>query len=146
MLGVKILVIDMNEKVGDNWWKRYYQLVLYDLVWYDYMLYFFFFEYWLVFMLKDKLVEWFEFYVKVFEFNIWIFIFFIFSKWDEGIKIWEVKVNKGGREERVFRLKYIVLCMGYLGKKFMFDIKGLSEGVFKGLVVYFVDFVGVKQQ
>ena len=38
-LGVPTLVIDKNGRVGDNWRKRYRQLVLHDPVWYDHMPY-----------------------------------------------------------------------------------------------------------
>ena len=34
MLGINTLIIDRNERVGDNWRNRYKQLVLHDPVWY----------------------------------------------------------------------------------------------------------------
>jgi hypothetical protein len=37
MLGVPTLIVDKNERVGDNWRKRYHQLVLHDPVWYDHL-------------------------------------------------------------------------------------------------------------
>ena len=39
MLGVKCLIIDKNESVGDNWRDRYHQLVLHDPVYYDHLPY-----------------------------------------------------------------------------------------------------------
>jgi len=39
MLGVNALIIDRNERVGDNWRQRYHQLVLHDPVWYDHLPY-----------------------------------------------------------------------------------------------------------
>ncbi len=39
MLGVSTLIIDRNERVGDNWRQRYHQLVLHDPVWYDHLPY-----------------------------------------------------------------------------------------------------------
>lgn len=33
-LGVPTLIIDRNERIGDNWRHRYHQLVLHDAVWY----------------------------------------------------------------------------------------------------------------
>lgn len=33
-LNVSTLVIDRNDRVGDNWRNRYHQLVLHDSVWY----------------------------------------------------------------------------------------------------------------
>ncbi|KAK4204628.1 putative monooxygenase [Triangularia verruculosa] len=146
MLGVKSLIIDVNEKVGDNWRKRYHQLVLHDPVWYDHMPYLPFPEHWPVFTPKDKLAEWFEFYAKALELNIWTSTTLKSSSWDENSKIWEVKVNKEGKEERVLKLKHVVLCTGHSGKKFMPDIKGFDEGVFKGLAVHSADFPGAKKQ
>jgi hypothetical protein len=39
MLGVDTLIIDCEERIGDNWRLRYHQLVLHDPVWYDHMPY-----------------------------------------------------------------------------------------------------------
>ncbi|KAK4175200.1 putative monooxygenase [Triangularia setosa] len=146
MLGVSSLIIDTNDKVGDNWRKRYHQLVLHDPVWYDHMPYLPFPEHWPIFTPKDKLAEWFEFYAKALELNVWTSTSLASSAWDEDARAWEVKVNKGGREERVLRPKHVVLCTGHSGKKFMPEIKGFEEGVFKGLAVHSADFPGARQQ
>lgn len=37
MLDVPTLIIDRNDEVGDNWRKRYKQLVLHDPVWFDHL-------------------------------------------------------------------------------------------------------------
>lgn len=39
MLGVDSLIVDRNERIGDNWRKRYEALCLHDPVWYDHMPY-----------------------------------------------------------------------------------------------------------
>ena len=70
MLGIPTLIIDKNQAVGDNWRKRYHQLVLHDPVWYDHMPYLPFPDFWPVFTPKDKLVDWFETYVKALELNV----------------------------------------------------------------------------
>ncbi|KAK0663406.1 putative monooxygenase [Cercophora samala] len=146
MLGVRALVIDTNERVGDNWRKRYHQLVLHDPVWYDHMPYLPFPEHWPIFTPKDKLAEWFEFYAKALELNIWTSTSLTSSSWDENTKTWEVKVSKGGKEERVLKPKHVVLCTGHSGKKFMPDIKGFEAGVFRGLAVHSADFPGARQR
>lgn len=38
-LGVPTLIIDRNQRIGDNWRNRYHQLVLHDPVWYDHLPY-----------------------------------------------------------------------------------------------------------
>jgi cation diffusion facilitator CzcD-associated flavoprotein CzcO len=37
MLDVPALIIDRNDEVGDNWRKRYKQLVLHDPIWFDHL-------------------------------------------------------------------------------------------------------------
>src|SRR5688500_14125655 len=64
MLNIPALMVDQNERVGDNWRKRYRQLVLHDPVWYDHMPYVPFPAHWPVFTPKDKLAEFFEAYVN----------------------------------------------------------------------------------
>lgn len=39
MLGLKALIVEQNERVGDNWRNRYEALCLHDPVWYDHMPY-----------------------------------------------------------------------------------------------------------
>ncbi|KAH8156147.1 hypothetical protein CIB48_g12099 [Xylaria polymorpha] len=70
MLGVETLVIDQNERVGDNWRKRYHQLVLHDPVWYDHMPYLNFPAQWPIFTPKDKLAQFFESYATLLELNV----------------------------------------------------------------------------
>lgn len=55
LLGIPTLIIDRNERVGDNWRNRYHQLVLHDPVWYDHMPYINFPPHWPIFTPKDKL-------------------------------------------------------------------------------------------
>jgi cation diffusion facilitator CzcD-associated flavoprotein CzcO len=52
MLGIKSLIIDKEERIGDNWRSRYHQLVLHDPVWFDHLPYLPFPECWPVFTPK----------------------------------------------------------------------------------------------
>ncbi|KKY37135.1 putative flavin-binding monooxygenase-like protein [Diaporthe ampelina] len=60
MLNVPTLIVDLNDNVGDNWRKRYHQLVLHDPVWIDHLPYIQFPEWWPIFTPKDKLADFFE--------------------------------------------------------------------------------------
>ena len=71
MLKVDTLVVDREERVGDNWRQRYHQLVLHDPVWYDHMPYLPFPPDWPIYTPKDKLADFFETYVKFRELNVW---------------------------------------------------------------------------
>ncbi|KAF2029669.1 FAD/NAD(P)-binding domain-containing protein [Setomelanomma holmii] len=134
MLDVPALMIDTNERVGDNWRKRYRQLVLHDPVWYDHMPYIPFPPHWPIFTPKDKLAEFFEAYINLLELNVWTSTDLKSTSWDESKKQWTVLVvrrkSDGSVEERTLHPKHIVQATGHSGKKNMPDITGMNE--FKG--------------
>ena len=134
MLNVPSLMVDMNERVGDNWRKRYHQLVLHDPVWYDRLPYIPFPPHWPVFTPKDKLGDWFESYVKHLELNVWTSTKLTSSSWDESKQQWTVSVERtlpdGSVETRTFHPKHIIQATGHSGKKNWPSIKGLDA--FKG--------------
>jgi thioredoxin reductase len=134
MLNVPALMIDANERVGDNWRKRYHQLVLHDPVWYDHMPYIPFPPHWPVFTPKDKLAEFFEAYVNLLELNAWTSTDILSTIWDVSKKRWTVEVSRRSAnsppERRTLHPRHIVLATGHSGKKNMPDIQGLAE--FKG--------------
>ena len=134
MLNIPALMVDMNERVGDNWRKRYHQLVLHDPVWYDHLPYMPFPSFWPVFSPKDKLADWFESYVQHMELNVWTSSKLTSSSWDEGKKQWTVSVERklpdGSTETRTFYPKHIIQATGHSGKKNWPSIKGMDT--FKG--------------
>jgi cation diffusion facilitator CzcD-associated flavoprotein CzcO len=134
MLEVDTLMIDANERVGDNWRKRYRQLVLHDPVWYDHMPYIQFPPHWPVFTPKDKLAEFFEAYVNLLELNVWTSTALKSTSWDETKQQWTVIVERrkpdGSTEERTLHPKHVIQATGHSGKKNMPDIKGMDD--FKG--------------
>ena len=134
MLNVPSLMVDMNERVGDNWRKRYHQLVLHDPVWYDHLPYIPFPSHWPVFTPKDKLGDWFESYVKHLELNVWTSTKLTSSLWDESKQQWTVSVERklpdGSIETRTLHPKHIIQATGHSGKKNWPSIKGMDT--FKG--------------
>lgn len=148
MLGVNTLIIDKNERIGDNWRKRYHQLVLHDPVWYDHMPYLNFPPHWPIFTPKDKLAEFFECYAKLLELNVWTKTTIKESKWDASKKQWTVVVERakepGVSETRVLHPKHIIQATGHSGEKnFPSYIPGISE--FKGdRLCHSSEFLGAK--
>jgi cation diffusion facilitator CzcD-associated flavoprotein CzcO len=131
MLNVPALIIDSNERVGDNWRKRYHQLVLHDSVWYDHMPYLPFPDHWPVFTPKDKLAEFFESYVKLLELVAWTSTSLKSTSWNEQKKQWTVIVERkkadGSIETRTMRPNHIVQATGHAGKKNMPEINGMNN-------------------
>ncbi|KAF1838033.1 FAD/NAD(P)-binding domain-containing protein [Decorospora gaudefroyi] len=134
MLNVPAIMVDQNERVGDNWRKRYRQLVLHDPVWYDHLPYVPFPSHWPVFTPKDKLAEFFEAYVNLLELNVWTSTSLKSTSWDENKKVWTVTVERrksdGTSETRTLHPKHIVQATGHSGEKNFPKIKGMDD--FKG--------------
>ncbi|KAM4060965.1 pyridine nucleotide-disulfide oxidoreductase [Hirsutella rhossiliensis] len=134
MLGVNSLIIDQNDRVGDNWRKRYHHLVLHDPVWYDHMPYVAFPPQWPIFTPKDKLAQFFEAYVDILELNVWLKSTATSSKWDKAKGMWTVTVERrmddGSTQTRTLRVRHIIQATGHSGQKNEPQIKG--AGTFKG--------------
>ncbi|KAF1950143.1 FAD/NAD(P)-binding domain-containing protein [Byssothecium circinans] len=130
MLGVESLIIDMNERVGDNWRKRYHQLVLHDPVWYDHMPYFPFPPHWPVFSPKDKLADFFESYVEHLELNVWTSTSLQSTTWDETKKQWTITIQRrtssGTPQTRTLHPNHIIQATGHSGKKNLPTIPGMD--------------------
>lgn len=132
MLGINALVIDRNERIGDNWRQRYHQLVLHDPVWFDHMPYLSFPSHWPVFTPKDKLAEWFEAYAKIMELNVWVHTTVkCCPEWDG--KQWTVVLQRRGENgsssvsTRVIHPKHIIQATGHSGEKYIPNIPGVEN-------------------
>ncbi|KAI9805069.1 MAG: hypothetical protein M1825_000903 [Sarcosagium campestre] len=147
-LGVESLIVDRNERIGDNWRNRYHQLVLHDPVWYDHLPYLPFPKTWPVFTPKDKLGDWFESYASIMELNVWMQSSIKAAKWDDSEMRWTVEIDRmgpGDHETRVLHPSHIIQATGHSGEpNFPSNIKGLDT--FKGdLLVHSSQFRGAKK-
>ncbi|KAL1897967.1 hypothetical protein Sste5346_003820 [Sporothrix stenoceras] len=148
MLGVKTLVVDREERVGDNWRNRYRQLVLHDPIWFDHMPYMQFPAFWPIFTPKDKLGDFFEAYVSLLELNVWTRTEIKSLEYDAAAKRYNVTVERtaastGAKETRTFHPQHIVQATGHSGKKNMPEVPGVDS--FKGeLLCHSSEFPGAK--
>ncbi|KAH6718215.1 hypothetical protein BKA61DRAFT_732541 [Leptodontidium sp. MPI-SDFR-AT-0119] len=129
MLGIKSLIVDREDRIGDNWRSRYHQLVLHDCVWFDHLPYMPFPEYWPIFTPKDKLGDWFESYVKLLELNAWTKTTVSKAAWDDKSAHWTVDLERvvdGNTQSRVLHPKHIIQATGASGEPNMPNIKGMS--------------------
>ncbi|KAJ5094311.1 hypothetical protein N7456_010172 [Penicillium angulare] len=148
MLDVDALVIDKEDRVGDNWRGRYHQLVLHDPVWMDHLPYIPFPPNWPIFTPKDKLAEFFESYVKLMELNVWVRTELKSSSWDESKKQWTIVVQRtkadGSTETRTVHPRHVIQATGHSGKKNMPHFKGVEN--FKGdRICHSSEFTGAKE-
>lgn len=147
MLGVETLVVDQNKRVGDNWRKRYHQLVLHDPVWYDHMPYLSFPSHWPIFTPKDKLAQFFEAYAALLELNVWTNTQLVHTNWDPVKGSWTVVLNHiradGTSDIKKFHPRHIIQATGHSGKKNQPTIKG--QEVFDGVLCHSSEFGGAKE-
>ena len=70
-IAVDTLIVDREQRIGDNWRKRYHALTLHNQVQVNHLPYMPFPPNWPVYIPKDKLANWFETYVEAMELNYW---------------------------------------------------------------------------
>ncbi|CAA7267532.1 unnamed protein product [Cyclocybe aegerita] len=114
-LDISTLVVEKNKRIGDNWRTRYEALCLHDPVWYDHMPYIPFPPTWPVFTPAKKLANWLEYYAEAMELNVWTSSTVLSATQDAETKIWSVKVKQSDGTERVFKVKHVVIAMGFKG-------------------------------
>ncbi|KAF9037135.1 hypothetical protein BJ165DRAFT_576244 [Panaeolus papilionaceus] len=141
-LDVSVLVVDKNERIGDNWRKRYEALCLHDPVWYDHMPYLPFPPNWPVYTPALKLANWLEFYADSLELNVWTSSTITSikqdpqtNKWDVAIKRTKVVDGKEVEEERKMTVSHIVMATG-LGSGVPNTPKYPGMDVFRGQILH----------
>jgi cation diffusion facilitator CzcD-associated flavoprotein CzcO len=140
-LNVDTLVIDHEDRVGDNWRRRYRHLVLHDPVCLNHMPYLKFPPQWPKFTPKDKLAEFFEAYVTLLELNVWTKTKVVSSTWDESSQRWTVVLERTtteGTSTRTLHPAHIIQATGHAGPKHMPVIKGMES--FNGNISHSTEF------
>ncbi|KAJ6539575.1 hypothetical protein B0H19DRAFT_1213485 [Mycena capillaripes] len=133
-LGVSVLVVEKNLRVGDNWRNRYEALCLHDPVWYDHMPYLNFPSTWPVYTPAKKLANWLENYAEALEVPVWTSSEVTDASRDAA-GMWKVTVSNSERGDRIFTVKHLVFATGfgsYRGK--LPTYPGMDE--FKGPILH----------
>ncbi|GFF46966.1 probable indole-3-pyruvate monooxygenase YUCCA10 [Aspergillus udagawae] len=134
-LGISCLIVDRNERIGDNWRKRYRTLVTHDPVESTHMAYLPFPRNWPQFTPKDKLADWFEAYASIMELNIWLKTSVKSAVYDDAKAQWTVTVVRGNTGlERVLHPRHIIWCTGHSGEPKIPVFPGQAH--FKGTVYH----------
>ena len=132
-LNVDTLIVDREERIGDNWRKRYHALTLHNQVQVNHLPYMLFPPNWPTYIPKDKLANWFEAYVDGMELNFWTQTEFEGGSYDEREGRWTVTLRRNG-EKRIMHPRHVVLATGVSGIANIPDIPGLKD--FAGKVVH----------
>ncbi|KAK4553520.1 hypothetical protein LTR86_009316 [Recurvomyces mirabilis] len=133
-LGLSCVLVDKNERVGDNWRYRYRTLVTHDPVQYTHMAYMKFPENWPLFTPKDKLADWFELYASAMELNVWLRSTVKSARFVEETQSWVVDITRPGDKTRTIKPQHIVFCTGHAGEPRIPSFPG--QQTFKGIVYH----------
>ncbi|CAN5245037.1 NAD(P)/FAD-dependent oxidoreductase [soil metagenome] len=128
-LGVPAIVVDRQERPGDQWRNRYKSLCLHDPVWYDHLPYLPFPQNWPVFAPKDKIGDWLEFYTRVMEVPYWSKTTCLSASFDSEAKQWTVELDRDG-ERLTLHPTQLVLATGMSGKPSVPTLPG--QDIFAG--------------
>lgn len=134
VLGVDTLVIDKHERVGDAWRKRYRNLVLHNEVFVDHLPYMPFPPNYPVYIPRDKIANWLEFYADTMEINIWTSTELTGGNYDKDADNWTLTVRRGDGTERILRPRHVVFATGVSAIPVMPKIPGLDT--FKGELMH----------
>lgn len=136
-MGVDTLVVDRNQRIGDNWRNRYHSLVLHNEIWVNHLPYLPFPATWPTYVPKDKLANWFEAYVESMEINFWTETEFLGATYDTTRQKWHARLRQG-RAEREVRPRHIVLATGVSGIPNWPELPGLD--MFSGTTIHSSEF------
>ena len=135
---IDTLVVDKNERVGDNWRNRYHSLKLHNQTHVNHLPYMPFPPTWPTYIPKDKLAGWFEYYAESMELNVWTKTTFISAEYDKAEKNWNVKLKLSDGNARIMKPKHIVMAVGVSSVPNRTKIPGM-EG-YKGKVIHSTDY------
>jgi putative flavoprotein involved in K+ transport len=138
-LGVDTLIIDKHERVGDNWRKRYHSLTLHNEVFVNHLPYLPFPPTFPVYIPKDMLANWFEFYVEAMELNFWTGTALEGGSYDAAQKRWTVTLKRSDGSTRVMHPRHLIFATGVSSIPSTPDVPGLAD--FAGTVVHSGSFV-----
>ncbi|MEU7811990.1 NAD(P)/FAD-dependent oxidoreductase [Pseudonocardia sp. NPDC049154] len=135
LMGVDVLVVERNDRIGDNWRQRYHSLTLHNEVWANSMPYMPFPPNWPTFVPKDKLAGWLEAYAEFMELNVWTGTSFSSGDYDETTRTWTATLTRADGTERTIHCPHLVLATGgSSGVPNMPQLPGLAD--FRGEVLH----------
>jgi putative flavoprotein involved in K+ transport len=133
-LNVSTLVVEKTDRVGDVWRNRYRSLTLHNEICMNHFAYLPFPDTWPVYIPKDKLANWLEFYAESMEVNVWTKTTFQGAKYESSAKRWNAQLRMADGSIRIMRPSHIVLAIGVSGLPNVPTLEG--QDAFAGPIVH----------
>jgi cation diffusion facilitator CzcD-associated flavoprotein CzcO len=133
-LGVKTLLVEKSRKVGDVWRARYRNLKLHNETSMNHFPYLNFPESWPVYLPRDKVVSWLEFYAESMDLAIATGTTFVSGAFDQVKGNWNCVLREFDGREYTVNPKHVVLAAGVSGVPNMPKIAASEK--FKGAIMH----------
>ena len=137
-LDIDTLIVDRHARIGDNWRNRYHSLTLHNEVYVNHLPYMPFPPTFPVYIPKDMLANWFEYYAGAMELNFWTGTELKRGSYDTDKKRWAVTLRRADGSERVMHPRHLIFATGVSSIPSMPELPGLAD--FAGTVVHSGDF------
>ena len=137
-LNVDTLVVDQEQRIGDNWRNRYHALSLHNQVHVNHLPYMPFPPNFPVYIPKDKLAGWFEAYAESMELNCWTGTELSGGSYDEQAERWSVELALTGGKTCEMHPRHVIMATGASGIPNRPDIPGLAD--FGGKAIHASDY------
>ena len=141
-IGLTVLVVDREERIGDNWRLRYRGLKLHNKTPVNHLRYLPFPPTFPDYIPKDQIANWLESYVDIMEVDFWTRTSFEGAEYDDATQRWTAKLSREGGA-RTLRPKHIVLATSVSGTPNIPTIEGIEN--FAGEVLHSSRFAAGRQ-
>jgi putative flavoprotein involved in K+ transport len=125
-LDVPTLVIDREERIGDQWRRRYASLALHSIVHGDNLPFLPLPSNWTAHTPKDKWADWLESYATLMDLNVWTSTEFLNARYDEDEERWTVRVRRGDGSVKALHPRHFVVAGGLFAAPKIPEIEGLD--------------------
>ena len=132
-LGLSALIVDREERIGDNWRLRYRGLKLHNKTPVNHLRYLPFPVTFPEYIPKDQMANWLESYVDIMDVDFWTRTSFEGASYDDANGRWTARLTREGAG-RVLHPKHIVLATSVSGAPNIPVIDGIEN--FKGPVLH----------
>ena len=132
-LGLSALIVDREERIGDNWRLRYRGLKLHNKTPVNHLRYLPFPVTFPEYIPKDRIANWLESYADIMDVDFWTRTSFEGASYDEASARWTARLVREGAE-RVLHPRHIVLATSVSGTANIPVIDGIDN--FKGQVAH----------
>ncbi|EHB59254.1 FAD-dependent pyridine nucleotide-disulfide oxidoreductase [Mycolicibacterium rhodesiae JS60] len=144
LMGVDVLLVEKNDRVGDNWRNRYHSLVLHNRLSVNKLPYMPFPATWPEYLPKDKFGGWLESYAENMELPVWTKTTFIGGDRDAASGTWSLRVDQDGNS-RTLHPRHVVIATGggICARPNKPHVNGIEQ--FRGQVLHSSEVSGIEQ-